>query len=139
VAVDGGRTLVVLSPRARVLALYDARTHRRTASAPAGVGPTQVACLERAWCYVVDTRGDALLVFRRTSRLELVRRYYLPGPSGIALDRRRRLLTVSLPARHELVQLPAHGRPHIVRRRRIAQITADPANSAAVIANQRAR
>jgi hypothetical protein len=114
--LDGGRTLAVVSPRARVLELVDARSHRRLAREPAGVGPTRVACLERAWCYVVDTRGDALLVFRRSPRLELVRRYYLPSPLGIALDARRRFLYVTLPTRDELVQLPAHGRPHVARR-----------------------
>ena len=66
---------------------------------------------------MADTQGDALLVFRRAARLELVRRYYLPGgPYGLALDRRRRLLYVTLPGRNELVQLPAHGRPHVLRR-----------------------
>jgi hypothetical protein len=117
VATDGGRTLARVSPRARTLELYDARTNRRTASAPAGVGPTHVACLKLVWCYVTDTDGDALLVFRRKERVELVRRYYLPGgPYGLALDRRRRLLYVTLPGRNELVQLPAHGRPHVLRR-----------------------
>src|SRR5262245_21866532 len=139
--IDEGRTLVRLLPRERVLGLYDARTHRRTASAPAGVGPTHVACLPLAWCYVTDTRGDALLVFRRTDRLELVRRYYLPGgPYGLALDQRRRLLYVTLPGRDELVELPAHGRPHVLRRWRLtAHTTADAANNPAVIASQRAR
>jgi hypothetical protein len=117
VITDGGRTLARVLPRERVLELYDARTRRRTARAAAGVGPTHVVCLRLAWCYVTDTRGDALLVFRRTDRLELVRRYYLPGgPYGLALDQRRRLLYVTLPGRNELVQLPAHGRPHVLRR-----------------------
>jgi hypothetical protein len=117
VTVDGGRALARVSPRARVLELYDTGTGRRTAIAPAGVGPTHVACLRLAWCYVTDTQGDALLVFRRTERLELVRRYHLPGgPYGLALDQRRRLLYVTLPGRNELVQLPAHGRPHVLRR-----------------------
>jgi hypothetical protein len=141
--LDGGRTLARISSRARVLELVDTRTRRRTASAPAGVGPTHVACLKLAWCYVTDTRGDALLVFRRTERLELVRRYYLPGnPYDLALDQRRRLLYVTLPGRNELVQLPAHGRPHVLRRWRMA-LTAhtapDAANSPAVIASHRAR
>jgi hypothetical protein len=114
---DGGRTLARVLPRERVLELYDARTRRRTARVPAGVGPTHVVCLKLAWCYVTDTQGDALLVFRRTERLELVRRYYLAGgPYGLALDQRRRLLYVTLPGRNELVQLPAHGRPHALRR-----------------------
>lgn len=111
-------------PRAPRPAPSSARLDRRArtfaidgANAPAGIGPTHAACLPRVWCYVTDTRGDALLVFRRTPRLELVRRYYLPGgPYGLALDRRRRLLYVTLPGRNELVQLPAHGRPHVLRR-----------------------
>jgi hypothetical protein len=115
--VDGGRTLVRVLARERVLELSDARTGRRSARVPAGLGPTHVACLRLAWCYVTDTQGDALLVFRRAARLELVRRYYLPGgPYALALDRRRRLLYVTLPGRNELVQLPAHGRPHVLRR-----------------------
>jgi hypothetical protein len=115
--IDGGRTLVRVLARQRALELFDLRSNRRTAVAAAGVGPTHVACLRLAWCYVTDTQGDALLVFRRTARLELVRRYYLPGgPYALALDRRRRLLYVTLPGRNELVQLPAHGRPHVLRR-----------------------
>jgi hypothetical protein len=115
--IDGGRTLVRVLARERVLELFDARTGNRSARAPAGVGPTHVACLRLAWCYVTDTQGDALLVFRRAARLELVRRYYLAGgPYALALDRRRRVLYVTLPGRNELVQLPAHGRPHVLRR-----------------------
>lgn len=116
-ALDARRTLAVVSVRERVLELYDARSGRRIARAPAGAGPTHVACLERTWCYVLDTRGDVVLVFRRTARLELARRVSLPGgPYGIALDPRRRLLYVTLPARNELAELPADGRPHVVRR-----------------------
>ena len=77
--------------------------------------------MSRAWsagpCYVVDTRGGALLVFSVGAGVEPTRRYALPGgPYGIALDRVRRRLFVTLPARNELVELVAHGRPHVVRR-----------------------
>jgi DNA-binding beta-propeller fold protein YncE len=42
---------------------------------------------------------------------------YLPGgPYGIAFDRPRGRLWVTLPGRNELVGLPAHGRPHVVAR-----------------------
>ncbi|MEA2178563.1 MAG: hypothetical protein QOG77_1860 [Solirubrobacteraceae bacterium] len=115
----GGRLLAVVSVRERVLELYDARTLRRVARASAGVGPTHVACLERGgWCWVVDTKGDALLVFRVTrGELKLTRRLYLPGgPYGIAVDRSRGRLWVTLPGRNELVRLPAHGRPSVVAR-----------------------
>jgi hypothetical protein len=118
-AALGGRRIAALAPRARVLALRDARTGRRVARAAAGVGPTHVACLEQGgWCWVTDTRGDALLVFRvRDDSLELTRRVYLPGgPYDLAVDRSRGRLWVTLPGRNGLVGLPAHGRPHVVAR-----------------------
>jgi hypothetical protein len=113
---DAGDAIAVLSVRARVLELYDARTLRRVGRAPAGIGPTQVvAAGDRL--YVVDTDGGALLVYEQEPALELVRRVYLPGsPYGIALDTMRRRLWVTLTARNELVELPAHGRPHPLRR-----------------------
>jgi DNA-binding beta-propeller fold protein YncE len=114
-----GRLLAVVSVRERVLELYDTRTLRRVARAPAGVGPTHVACLRRGgWCWVADTQGGALLVFRVTGdSLELTRRLYLPGgPYGMAVDRSRGRLWVTLPGRNELVRLPAHGRPSVVAR-----------------------
>jgi DNA-binding beta-propeller fold protein YncE len=116
-AFDSGRRVAVVSVRERVLEVYDARTLRRIGRAPAGVGPTHVACLERGPCYVADTRGGALLVFSVGSGVEPTRRYALPGgPYGIALDRVRRRLFVTLTARNELVELVAHGRPHVVGR-----------------------
>ena len=115
--LDGGARVAVVSVRERVLELYDARSLRRLARVPAGVGPTHVTCLDQGRCYVVDTQGGALLVFSLRPRLELVRRVFLPGgPYGIALDAARRRLYVTLPARNELVELPAHGRPHVLRR-----------------------
>ena len=78
--------------------------------------PTSPAC-DRGPCYVADTRGDALLVFSVGAGVEPTRRYGLPGgPYGLALDRARRRLYVTLPGRNELVALVAHGRPHVVAR-----------------------
>jgi DNA-binding beta-propeller fold protein YncE len=113
--------VVVLLPRARALEVRDARTGRLAARAAAGVGPTHVACATSArWCYVADTRGDGLLVFRITRggrTLRLARRLYLPGgPFAMAVDTVRNRLWVTLPGRNELVALPAHGRPHVVVR-----------------------
>jgi hypothetical protein len=116
-AIDAGRRLAIVSARERVLVLYDARTNRRVGRAPAGVGPTHVACLDRGPCYVADTRGDALLVYAVGDAIEPTRRYRLAGgPYALALDRVRRRLFVTLPGRNELVELVAHGRPHVLRR-----------------------
>jgi hypothetical protein len=118
-ALADGRTVVLLG-RERVLELHDAHG-RRLGRAPAGVGPTHVACLDRAaaraWCYVTDTRGDALLVFAVGAGIEPQRRYYLPGgPDRVSLDHSRRRLLVTLRAGREVLELPAHGRPHVLRR-----------------------
>jgi hypothetical protein len=116
-ALDGGRRQAVVSGRERVLELFVARTRLRVGRAPAGVGPTHVACLDRGPCYVADTRGDALLVYAVQDGVQPTRRYRLAGgPYGLAVDRVRRRLFVTLPARNELVELVAHGRPHVLRR-----------------------
>lgn len=116
-ALESGRAAAVVAVRERVLELYTGHTLRRIGRAPAGVGPTHVACLDRGPCYVADTQGDALLVFAVGHGLELTRRYRLAGgPYGMALDPVRRRLFVTLPGRNELVELIAHGRPHVLRR-----------------------
>ena len=127
-ALTGGRSVVLLG-RARVLELRDARGGLR-GRAPAGVGPTHVACLDRgvapAWCYVTDTRGNALVVFAVRDGIAPRRRLYLPGgPDGISFDHARRRLLVTLRTR-EVVELPAHGRPHVLRRRPPRPRTAPP-------------
>jgi hypothetical protein len=116
-AVRDGHQLAVVDGRARVLELLDADTRRRVASAPAGVGPTALATDGALRVWVIDTRGHALLVYRLAPELELERRVYLPAaPSAIDFDRAHRLLRVTLPDLGEVVELPAHGRPHILRR-----------------------
>jgi DNA-binding beta-propeller fold protein YncE len=113
--VGDGR-LAVLDPRARTVRLVAAPTARPAgAPAPAGVGPTHVVA-SGGRVYVVDTRGGALLVYATRPALRPVRRVALPGsPFAIAVDPARRRLWVALTARNELVELPAHGRPHPLR------------------------
>jgi len=118
--LEHGR-MVVLLGRERVLELRNARG-RLIGRAPAGLGPTHVACLDRGapttWCWVIDSRGGALLVFAVRAGIEPTRRLYLAGgPANISVDHARRRLLVTLGAGHEVVELPAHGRPHVLRRR----------------------
>ena len=115
VRVDAGRVAVVRG-RERVVELRDARTGRVLGRADAGVGPTRAVARDR-WLWVVDTAGEALLVFRTRPKLQLVRRVFLPGgPYAIALDARKLRLWVTLGRTNEVAELPAHGRPHELRR-----------------------
>ncbi|MDX6714431.1 MAG: hypothetical protein QOH30_989 [Baekduia sp.] len=114
--VDAERALAVVSLRERVVELYDPHTLKRIARAPAGAGPTHVVA-DGDRLFVADTRGGALLVFRTGPKLRLTRRVGLPGsPYGMAIDPIRHRLWVTLTARNELVALPAHGRPRVMRR-----------------------
>ena len=89
---------------------------RAVAAAPAGVGPTDVACLAGR-CYVLDRQGHGLLLFS-VRPLELLRRQYLRArPGTLRLDRRRRLLLITLPARGPVAEYSADARPHLVRER----------------------
>ena len=115
VAAGPGRVAVV-AVKERVLALYDARRPRELARVPAGVGPTHVLSDGGMRLWVVDTQGGSLLYFHLRPRLELVRRVALPGrPYGMALDRRRERMWVTLTARNQVVELTANGRPRPLR------------------------
>jgi len=115
--LDRGRALAVVSVRERVVELFDTRSLARLGRAAAGVGPTHVASDGRDTFYVVDTAGDALLVFHRRPKLELIRRYALLGaPYGIAADPRRNRLWTTLTRTNEVVELAAGSRPHELAR-----------------------
>ncbi len=115
--LDGGRKVAVVAPRERVVELLDVASGERIARADAGVGPTQVVSDGGGYLWVTDTAGGALLVFHLRPRLELIRRYPLPGsPYGIAIDNRRHRIFVAQTARNQLTELIAGGRPSLVRR-----------------------
>lgn len=116
--VEDGRALAVLSRRARRVDTLDAQTRRRLDRAPVGVGPTNLVSDGRSLLYVVDTAGDGLVVLHTRPRLEVTRRVALPGgaPYGIAIDRRRGRLWVTLTRTNELVELAAGSRPRPLRR-----------------------
>jgi DNA-binding beta-propeller fold protein YncE len=107
--IDGGRIIVVVTVKERVIELYDAKTLERLASEPAGVGPTHVVCRDEGICYVADTTGKGLLVFQgKGGVLDLVHRQYLASqPYGIALDEERYKVWVTLPAVNQLVEVRA--------------------------------
>jgi DNA-binding beta-propeller fold protein YncE len=114
--LDGGRAVAVVSVRERVLEVFDTRTYRRLGRVPAGVGPTHVVTDGANQIYVVDTTGDALLVFHLRPRLELTRRVGVVGtPYGLAYDAHRRDLWVTTTERNALVQLDGGPAPTTLR------------------------
>jgi DNA-binding beta-propeller fold protein YncE len=100
----------VVSVRDRVVELFDSRTFKRLGRVNAGVGPTHVVSDGKRNLYVTDTAGDALLVLRTRPELRLTRRLAMPtSPYGIALDRRRSRLFVTLTGTNRLVKLWTNG------------------------------
>jgi DNA-binding beta-propeller fold protein YncE/predicted small lipoprotein YifL len=115
--LDHGRKIAVVSVRERVVEVFDATTGKRTGRANAGVGPTHAVSDGGDYLFVTDTSGGALLVYHLRPRLELIRRYPLPGsPYGIAIDNRRHRMFVTQTARNQLTELIVGGRPSLVRR-----------------------
>ena len=113
---DDGRTVAVVSVRERVLEVFDSRTLERLGRVPAGAGPTHVVSGSQGRFYVVDTTGDALLVFEARPELRLSRRVALLGaPYGLAVDRERGRLWTTLTATNELVELSGGARPRPLR------------------------
>ena len=115
--LDRGRTVAVVSVRERVVEVFDVATGERTGRAPAGVGPTHAVSDNGNYLFVTDTTGGALLVYHLRPRLELIRRYPLPGsPYGIAIDNRRQRMFVTQTALNQVTELVVGGRPSLVRR-----------------------
>lgn len=108
----------VVDVRQSTLTAYDATTLTRTGVLVAGAGATHMVAERRGRLVVVDTRGDALLVFAVSPRLVLVARTPLPGtPYGVAYDPDRDQLWVTLTARNEVVGLSlGDGTPREVHR-----------------------
>ena len=115
-AVEGGARQAVVDGRAREVELRETGATEALGRVDAGVGPTR-ALSDGRWLWLLDTRGDAMLVYRVRPQLELVRRVYLPGgPVALALDPVGHRLWVTLAKRNEVVEFPAHGRPSELRR-----------------------
>lgn len=107
IAADGN-ALGVIDVKRNDLTVYDATTLRRVGRVPAGDGPTHVVAARDGRLVVTDTRGDALLVFAHRPQLRRVARLELPGaPYGLAYDRVRHRLWVTLTGRNEVVGVDA--------------------------------
>ncbi|MBA3867166.1 MAG: YncE family protein [Solirubrobacterales bacterium] len=99
-----GPYVVLVAVSARVLRVYDAGGLRVLGTARAGVGPSHVVA-DGTLAYVADTQGDAIRVFRIGVRPREVAEAPLPGtPYGLAVDRRRHRLWVTLTAGNRLAE-----------------------------------
>jgi DNA-binding beta-propeller fold protein YncE len=113
VRAGGGSLRAVLDPRARTVTLYAGATRR--GSRPAGVAPAGLASNDGYRLYVADAGSDGLLIYRLRPGFVLERRLRLPGePFALAADPARYRLYATLRARDRVVELPLHGRPHVL-------------------------
>ena len=111
-----GDQVGLISVRAYTIELLDPRTLRGGGSQSAGLGPTHAVADDAGRVYVTDTRGDALIVFETRPRLKWVARVPLPGsPYGIAVDRRRGAVWVTLVGRNEVTEVRVGARPRRAR------------------------
>jgi DNA-binding beta-propeller fold protein YncE len=111
---DRSRALVV-DVGAFTISSYDLTTLKRTAVAAAGDGPTHDQLIDADRVAVVDTRGDALLLFT-ISPLRVVGRLALPGtPYGMAMDATTGTLWVTLTARNQVLGIDVRtDRPQVI-------------------------
>lgn len=118
VAVLDDRFLGVVTVRSNRLSLYDAVSLAPLGEVGAGAGPTHLVPVPGRGFYVVDTRGDAIVVIEvQDGEPVVVDRTNLPGaPYGIAIDPRRERLWVTLTERNELAELELTAKePELVR------------------------
>ncbi|MCP9488379.1 MAG: hypothetical protein MSC31_00710 [Solirubrobacteraceae bacterium MAG38_C4-C5] len=108
----------IVSVRAYTLELFSLEEDLQAqGSQNAGLGPTHVVRDDEGRLFVTDTRGDAVLVYETQPRLKFVGRLELPGsPYGIAIDRERGRVWVTLTGRNEVVELNAADVPQVLRR-----------------------
>lgn len=124
-----GDQVGLVSVRAYTIELLDAETLELGGSQSAGLGPTHAVADDEGRIYITDTRGDAVIVFETRPRLKWVGRVELPGsPYGIAVDRRRGRVWVTLVGRNEVTELSTGAEP---RRGRTLPTVRQP-NSVAV-------
>jgi hypothetical protein len=103
---SSGSILGVVAVAARTIAFIDTDSLETIAELPAGAGPSHVVAGSDGRFYVVDTGGDALLVYGTRPEPELLDRTDLPGsPYAIAMDERRGRIFVTTTGDNRLVEL----------------------------------
>jgi DNA-binding beta-propeller fold protein YncE len=101
-----GDLVGLVDVRENTLTVYDAQRLQRIAELPAGAGPTHLVADQRGQLAVIDTRGEAVLLFAVSPQLRQIGRVPLPGtPYGVAYDSVRDRLWVTLTARNEVIGL----------------------------------
>ena len=110
-AVTKSGLLGVVGVRGLSLGVYKADTLDSVGFLDAGEGPTHVAAGPDNRFYVTDTRGDAVLVYQTRPELKQISRISLPGgsPYGLAVDRRREHLWVTLTGKNRLIEFDVRG------------------------------
>jgi DNA-binding beta-propeller fold protein YncE len=108
----------IVSVRAYTLELFSLEEDLQAqGSQNAGLGPTHVVRDDEGRLFITDSRGDGVVVYETEPRLKFVGRLELPGsPYGIAIDRERGRVWVTLTARNEVVELDAADQPQVLRR-----------------------
>ncbi|MGH3466637.1 MAG: YncE family protein, partial [Thermocrispum sp.] len=108
----------VVDVRRNDLTVYDARSLDRIGRAPAGSGPTHVVADRRGRMLVTDTRGNTLRIFDVRPQPRETAAIALPGgPYGIAYDKRRDRVWVTLTGRNEVVGVDLSSTPPSVTER----------------------
>lgn len=136
-----GKDVAVVDVGADMVTLIDAGTLRVVGRAPAGAGPTHVVAGADGRLYVIDTRGNALLVYATRPRLSLVHRIGLPGtPYGVAIDPLRDRLWVTETATDRVAEFDTRAAmPRLVRSfptgRQPNTVAVDPANGRVFVAD----
>lgn len=140
-AADG--YVVVVAVAERVLGVYDAATLAQVGELGAGEGPTHVvAARDRAW--VADTDGGAIITYELGNQPRQLASTPLDGsPYGLAIDRRRSLLWVTLTDRNQAAAFDVSGeRPRELHRyptvRQPNSVAIDERDGTAVIAGRAA-
>jgi DNA-binding beta-propeller fold protein YncE len=104
-----GRYVALVAVAERVLQVYDGREPRRLGATSGGVGPTHVVTFGED-AFVADTQGGRVRRYRLGPRPRQTASLPAPGaPYGLAVDRRRKRLWVTLTASNRLLEFNLAG------------------------------